>query len=178
MNLKDELRKCKKLGFLTNEFATMAIEIASKRINKRSDLPHAVRDDALSAFSLKLVRKWELINPEKYPQNYINLMASSSLIDTQRLFKKDLDKWAAIEEKRKIEESFLFVAPPEMDFRKLTLEERASIKKGIIRLLKSGVSQIEISRQIHIPRVTLWRWEQEYKKLGSKFYRKDDRFKN
>jgi hypothetical protein len=175
--MKEELEICHELGELTEEFAIIAIEIASKQINRKKAIPYSVREEAISSFSLKLVRKWHLIKPDKYPQSYINLMASSTLIDIQRKFKRDLDKGTAIEEKRKIEESFLFVSPPKMDYRTLTVVQKANVKRGIIRLLKSGVSKSEISRNTHIHRFTLVRWEQAYKKYGDHFFRKDDRSK-
>jgi len=104
-------------------------------------------------------------------------MASSTLIDIQRKFKKDLDKGAAIEEKRMIEESFLFVSPPKMDYRTLTVVQKANVKRGIMRLLKANVSKSEISRNTHIHRWTLVRWEKAYKKHGDHFFRKDDRLR-
>lgn len=175
--MKEQLEECHRLNYLTNEFAIIAIEIASKQINRRKAIPFSVREEAISSFSLKLVRKWKLIKSDKYPQSYINMMASSTLIDIQRKFKRDLDKGAAIEEKRMIEESFLFVAPPHMDYRTLTVVQKASIKRGLIRLMASGVSKREIAREIQIPRVTLWRWEKAHKKHGDHFFRKDDRFR-
>jgi hypothetical protein len=176
--MKEQLEECHTLGYLTEEFAVIAMSIASKQINRRKAIPYSVREEAISSFSLKLVRKWHLIKIDGYPQSYINMMASSTLIDIQRKFKRDLDKGGAIEEKRKIEESFLFVAPPpQMDYRTLTVVEKASIKRGLIRLMGSGVSQMEIHRTIHIPRMTLYRWQRDHKRYGDHFFRKDDRSK-
>lgn len=175
--MKEQLEECHRLNYLTNEFAIIAIEIASKQINRRKAIPFSVREEAISSFSLKLVRKWKLIKSDKYPQSYINMMASSTLIDIQRKFKRDLDKGAAIEEQRAIEECFLFVAPPKLDYRTLTVVQKANIKRGVIRLMKSGVSQMEIHRELHIQRMTLYRWQETHKKHGDHFFRKDDRFR-
>jgi len=63
--MKEELEECHRLDYLTNEFAVIAIGIASKQINRKKAIPYSVREEAISCFSLKLVRKWKLIKPDR-----------------------------------------------------------------------------------------------------------------
>ncbi len=85
MSLKD-LRKllieCHDVGYLTEEFAEEASLKALIYINrtKRTD-DRWIKEEALSHFHYKLVRKWRMIDFNKSPFSYINRMASNSLLD-------------------------------------------------------------------------------------------------
>lgn len=90
-DLKALLRECHDKGYLTNEFAVEALKIANIHIAKKDrSYCHQIKEETIAHFSSKLVRKWNMLNPEKSPFSYINTMAYTSLLDVSK--KEDLYK--------------------------------------------------------------------------------------
>ena len=103
--MQEKLRECHKLGYLTDDFAILAMDVAKKRINnhKNQNIPYSAREEAFSVFCFKLTTKWGKIDPEKYPGSYLNFMAHNCLMDVLRVFNRDLKRIDSIKEKDNIE---------------------------------------------------------------------------
>lgn len=83
--LKRLLRECHDKGYLTEEFAIEASLKACIYIAKKDrTYCHQIKEEALSHFCYKLVRKWDNLDPDKSPFTYINQMAYTSLLDVYR----------------------------------------------------------------------------------------------
>lgn len=177
--MQEKLRECHRLGYLTNEFATMAMDIAKKRINnhKNQNIPYSAREEAFSIFCFKLTTKWEKIDPEKYPGSYLNFMAHNCLMDVLRVFNRDLKRIDSIKDKNNIEKETnnILYTPTNLDLRTLSRQERAVIKKHVIKLLNKGISKYEIERKTGIKKLTLIKWHKKHKEIGQKFYQLDKR---
>jgi len=84
-DLKALLRECHNKGYLTNEFAIEALKIAHIHVAKKDrSYCHQIKEETISHFSSKLVRKWRLLKPEKSPFSYLNSMAYTSLLDISK----------------------------------------------------------------------------------------------
>ena len=177
--MKEQLQECHDKGYLTDDFAILAMSLAEKRINrkKNQNIPFSAREEAYSTFCYKLVTKWQKISPDKSPNSYINLMAHNCLMDVLRSFNRDLKRVDSIQNKNNIEKDVknVFVTPQKVDIRTLSRKERASIKREVIKLLRNGISKSEIERQTQIPRNTIIRWHNKHKELDQKFYQLDRR---
>ena len=179
--MQEDLKKCHNLGYLTEEFATLAMEAARERIfsGKNQTIPHCAKEEAFGNFCLKLTMKWEQIDPEKHPKAYLHFMAHNCLMDILRKFNSTLKKIDRVERDNEIKKGInnINVTPTKIDIKTLPKHERAAIKRSIIKILKKGVSKCEIERKTGIPRMTLIRWEQKHKEIGTKFYQQDKREK-
>lgn len=179
--MKEALKECHELGYLTEEFAKKCMSLAEKKINNKKNraIPYSVREEAFSVFCFKLTSNWHKIDPEKYPSSYVNFMAHNCLMDLLRGFNKTLKTSESIKNKNDIEKDInnTLYTPSKIDIRTLDRRERANIKKHIIKILKRGVSKCEIERQTGISRITLVKWHNKYKKIGQKFYQQDKREK-
>lgn len=178
--MREELKECFEKGYLTNEFATLAMEVARKQINKKSRIPESVRLDALSDFSLKLVRKWEKLNPEKYPLSYINLMASNSLTDLLRKFERELKGKAKLNEEKKeyYLDDFESYTPLKLDVIHMSDDQKIKTRKYIMHLKRRNHSNKEIARLTNISKKTIIKWIKLYEDKGPSFYKMDRRNKN
>lgn len=90
-DLKKLLKECHDLGELTEEFAQEASEKARICINLKTKDQY-IRDESLSYFHTKIVRKWHMIDPTKSPFTFINRMAHMAMIDIIRKEKRHEEK--------------------------------------------------------------------------------------
>ncbi len=83
--LRGLLRECHEKGYLTEEFAIEASLKAHIYLAKRdTSYSSEIKEEAISHFYYKLVRKWHQIDPEKSPFSYINTMVYTSLLDVTK----------------------------------------------------------------------------------------------
>ena len=179
--MQEDLKKCHEVGYLTEEFAILAMAAAKERIfsGKNQNIPHCAKEEAFGNFCLKLTMKWEQIDPTKHPKAYLHFMAHNCLMDILRKFNSTLKKIDRVERDNDIKKGInnINVTPTKINIRGLPKDERAAIKRAIIKILKKDVSKCEIERKTGIPRRTLIRWEQTHKSIGTKFYQQDKREK-
>ena len=83
--LKRLLRECHDKGYLTEEFAVEAnLKACIYLAKKDKTYSHYLKQEAMSHFNYKLVRKWRGLDPNKSPFTYINRMIYTSLLDVYR----------------------------------------------------------------------------------------------
>lgn len=178
-DMKEALRECHELGYLTDRFSIMAIEHARIQINKKHNTPFEAREEAVSDFAFKLVKSWERLSPDKSPFSYLTMMASSCFIDMQRRFDKRRRKIERVKnEKTEVFYEVFNNVTPCIDLKRMKLGNKSIIRRQVIQQIKKGVTKSELSRVTGIPRRTLIRWHQSYIKYGTKFYAQDRRSKN
>lgn len=84
-DLKILLRECHEKGYLTNEFALKASQMAYVHLAKKDrSFCRDIKEEAISHFYFKLVRKWRMLDPDKSPLSYINSMLYTSLLDISK----------------------------------------------------------------------------------------------
>lgn len=176
-NLKELLQDCINVGYLTNDFAIVAIDLAKTRLNSRQDIPEAAREEALGRFTEKLVRKWESIDPEKNIKSYINSMAYTSLMDELRKYQKnhapDLERLKENQNVTMNKELILFSNILKeagiKNGKTLSPYQRKVLKKEARRLFDLDISDYRIAKIFGLSRMTVGRWRKSYEKQGIKF---------
>lgn len=171
------LQDCIDVGYLTNDMAIVAIDLAKKQINKRQDIPEAAREEALGRFTEKLVRKWENINPENNVRSYITQMAYTSLMDEMRKYQKNhspdrekLKENQNVTSKNKLLMFSNLLKEAEIpNAKKLTPEQRRLLKAEAMRYFDAGMHDIKIADFFGVSRMTVFRWRRNYKKNGNRF---------
>jgi len=180
---KKLLQDCFDVGYLTNDFAIWAIDVAEKQINRRFDIPAYAREEALGVFQLKLVRKWEKLSPEKNPKSYIQAMAYTSLMDEMRKYKKNHAPDKEKEEKNncdtdKNEHIFFTNLLKEAGINsgnQVNKDQRKVLKNEAIRLYKAGISRRAIAKDLGLGNKTISRWVIDYEKRGNWFFQEKRR---
>ena len=98
-DLKILLKECHDLGYLTEAFAIQATKVAYIHYAKKDFSWDAeLREDTISHFYYKLVRKWKMLDPKKSPLSYLNAMLYTSLLDIAKKEKLYKDKKARLRE--------------------------------------------------------------------------------
>ena len=181
------LKECLILDRVTDAFAIVVMSIAENTINNHWQTRECGRQDALSRFYEKFMRKWKSINPEKNVKAYIASMAYTSLMDEKRRFESDRQKKINyfnnfVINATNIKQQFEFYEAliDQLDARtghQLKAPEREFFRKETIKLNKKGLSYYVIAKHIGVNRSTVKRWCDSYNSIGRVFYKKDERRK-
>lgn len=167
-------------GYLTEDFAQEALSLAAFIISK-SDIPRHEHEDVLANFSLKLVKSWGNIDPEKFSHNYIAIMAVTQVTNAKRRFEKQLKdrEHYDILQPKPIKRSKTIAEELKVKKASYTREQRRILRRCVITLWRNGYPKKQIAAIVGINRKTVQVWINTCgNSRNAVFYTKDNRSKN
>ena len=170
--LQEELKKSKKQGYMSEDFALIALQIANKIIyqKKYKHIKLEAKEEAISIFSEKLCKNWQKLNPESSIMSYISQIANNTLINLFKSHdnnKRKLESYKEhlINSEQKTFEKKILIRY-NINISELPHTKRSAIFFEILKQYKLGHDVYYISELIGIDKVIVNNLIQLYNKIG------------